>query len=448
LVSNTTTYDLTDNLQIKNIFGASRSFQDFVADQLGVPFGISVDYNIVSGGIGNKTTLKNYSDELQLLGKAFDGQLDYVAGLYGSSNRHNEFDDLTYFELVPILPGSPSTFIFDTTSKSKAAYAQGTYDLGKLTGITGLKFTAGARYTWETDGLQYPTDRYALLSGQSSESKQFSSPSWQAGFDYQINSQLLLYLTTRGSWRSGGFNGYSPSNPTLAQFGGNEFLPEKTHDVEFGAKFRGELLNMPAVLNIAIYNQWITNIQRVTYTFTGGNASAFTGNIPAGQVHGTEFDAQISPSTWFTLGLTGAYTDAAFTDGVAAAYGGGVLNFGPMGDVSRWSGSVYGQVRLAVPSEVGEMSLRAEMYAQTSEYFSNLASTITPETRLPGYGLLNLRYEWKDVFSSKLTASVFSKNTLNKGYYTGGEAFGVDFGLNSAAPAEPRTYGVELNYRF
>lgn len=447
-VSNTTTYDLTPDIRIKNIFGASRSYQDFIADQLGVPFGISIDYNTLTGRQGNKTVLMNYSDELQLLGKAIDGQLDYVAGLYWSSNRHNEDDDLTYFDLSPISPPEPSTFQFVTTAKSEAAYAQSTYDLSRATGVSGLKLTGGIRYTWETDGLEYPTDPYALLSGQPSESKRFDSPSWQAGIDYQIDPQLLLYVVTRGSWRSGGFNGYSPSNPTLAQYGGNEFLPEKTHDVELGAKFRGELASMPTVLNIAIYNQWVTNIQRVIYTFTDGNASAFTGNIPAGEVRGAEFDAQISPLPMLTVGLNGAYTDAFFTDGLGSAYGGGELHYGPMGDVSHWSGSAYAQVRLPTPAPWGEMSVRAQEYGQTGEYFSNLANTITPDTRLPGYGVLNLRYDWRDIFGTKLTASAFSKNTLNHQYYTGGESFGVDFGLNSAAPAEPRTYGAEFSYKF
>lgn len=94
------------------------------------------------------------------------------------------------------------------------------------------------------------------------------------------------------------------------------------------------------------------------------------------------------------------------------------------------------------------MSVRADLYAQSSEYFSNLNSTLTPETRLPGYSVLNLRYDWREAFGTGLTVSAFAKNALNRGYYTGGESFGVDFGLNDAAPAEPRTYGAELSYRF
>jgi iron complex outermembrane recepter protein len=447
-VTNTTTYDLSDDLQIKNIVGGSRSYVDFIADQIGVPFGISLDYNSDTGFTGNKSTVQDISEEAQLLGKAFDKQLDYVFGYYYADDRHLERDDLTYYDVSPIIPPSPSTFIFDTTSRSQAVYGQSTYDLSSVTGVSGLKLTGGVRYTWETDGLSYPVDPHALLSGQPSESRLFSAPSWQVGLDYQLTSQTLLYVVQRGSWRSGGFNGYSPSKDTTAQYDGNEFLPEKTHDVELGAKFHGDVLNSPYVFNIALYNQWITDIQRVIYSFAGANVSAFTGNIPAGEVRGVEMNAEISPLSWLTLGMNGAYTDAFYTNGLGVTYGGGLLHYGPAGDVSRWAGTVFAQVGLPTPKEWGDMIVRADLYGQSSEYFSNLANTITPGTLLPGYGLLNLRYDWHDVFGSKFTFSAFSRNTANHPYYTGGESFGVDFGLNAAAPGEPRTYGAEFTYKF
>ena len=134
--TNTTTYNFSDDLQVKNIFGISRSYIDFVADQLGIPYGISEDFNSTTGFTGNKTTIRDISEEAQVLGKAIDSQLDYVVGFYYSSNRHLEDDDLTYFDLTPIIPPSPSTFIFNATSRSEAGYGQGTYDSSKVTGVS------------------------------------------------------------------------------------------------------------------------------------------------------------------------------------------------------------------------------------------------------------------------------------------------------------------------
>jgi iron complex outermembrane receptor protein len=127
---------------------------------------------------------------------------------------------------------------------------------------------------------------------------------------------------------------------------------------------------------------------------------------------------------------------------------GGLLYYGPVGDVSGLAGSVFAQFDLPTPRAWGGMSVRADLYAQSYEYFSNLNNTITPGTKLPGFSVLNLRYDWHGVFGTALTLSAFAKNALNRGYYTGGESFGADFGLNDAAPAEPRTYGAELTYKF
>lgn len=446
--TNITSYEVSDGLELKNIAGVSRSYVDFIADQAGLPFGLSIDYDTETGAQGNLTTVRNVSDEAQVLGKALDERLSYVAGLYYFYGRHSENDNLSYFDVSPIIPPSAYAYTYIATSKNEAAYAQGTYDLSSLTGVSGLKATAGVRYTWETDGLSYPLVPSAPYGGEPSESKQFSDPSWQVGLEYQLSRDLFTYIVSRGSWRSGGFNGYSPSNPTTAQYGGNEFLPETTHDVELGAKYRGTAGGVPASLDVAVYNQWINDIQRIIYAFVGSSPSAYTANIPSGEVRGIELDGEIVPLPGLTLGMNGAYTDAFYTDGVGVAYGGGALHYGPYGDVSRLAGTVFAQVELPTPADLGSMSVRADEYAQSYEYFSNLNGTLTPGTKLPGYGLLDLRYDWRRALGSSATLSLFARNVLNRGYYTGGEAFGADFGLNDAAPGEPRTYGAELSYTF
>jgi iron complex outermembrane recepter protein len=449
-ITNTTTYDITSEVQFKNIAGVTRSDSTYVADEIGVPYAIQLNNNPAIPGDphGDQTKIRGQSDEMQILGKALNDALDYVTGLYFSYNQHTEHDYLAYFGAEPIIPATGTSYFYVTSSHSEAVYGQGTYDLSSMTGVSGLKLTGGLRYTWETDGVFYPSSPYAALSGQPPESKLFDSPSWQVGLDYQMTPEWLLYIVQRGSWRSGGFNGYAPSKPTTSQFGGNEYLPEKTHDIELGSKFRGDLDGMPSLVTVALFNQWITDIQRIEFSFANGSPAALTANIPAGQVRGVEVSAEISPTSLLKVGVSGAYNDAFFTNGVATAYNGSVLNYGPFGSVSRFTGDVYAQVALPTPSDWGGMSVRSDVYGQTYQYFSNLDSTVIPGTRMPGYGLVNLRADWTKVFGSNLTISAFAKNLANRGYYTGGIPFGFDFGLNSVTPGEPRTYGGELHYEF
>src|SRR3546814_2246886 len=57
--------------------------------------------------------------------------------------------------------------------------------------------------------------------------------------------------------------------------------------------------------------------------------------------------------------------------------------FGPYADVPKRSGSVYATGYLPVPSEMGLMDVRADVYGQSSMYFSNSAKSITPDTQIP-----------------------------------------------------------------
>ena len=186
----------------------------------------------------------------------------------------------------------------------------------------------------------------------------------------------------------------------------------------------------------------------MSYVIVNGNPTGFTVNVPSAKVQGIEVSASIRPSQWLELGANGAYTDAAFTNGRAYVLGAGFNNFGPFADVARWSGTAYAQVTLPTPDSWGQMSIRGDVYGQSAQYFSNLDNTVNPGSQLPGYSLLNLRFDWRRVAGSNVTLSAFAKNVTDKVYYNGGIAYGAAFGTNGARVAEPRTFGAELTYKF
>jgi len=449
-VDNITSFDVSDTLTIKNIYGYSDSQNHFSVDQTGTPYTFQVEATDPVNGIeANNFRQRNITEELQLNGRGFNDNLTYVTGLYYDNAEHYEDAAAKFFDLAPLAPVPVTTFVWISKSEVKAAYGQATYDLTKLTGINGLKFMGGFRYTWETSTLVYPNVPHTQFGGQATESELFHDPSWLVGLDYQVAPELMLYVVSRGSWRSGGFNGFAPSNPTLAGAGGgNKFLPETTKDVEVGAKYRGKPLGIPTSLDIAAYSQWIDNVQKVSYVIVNGNPTGFTVNVPGARVQGFEASASIRPSPWLELGANGAYTDAAFTNGRAFVLGAGFNTFGPFADVARLSGTAYVQVTLPTPDPWGEMSLRGDVYGQSEQYFSNLDSTVNPGSRLPGYSLLNMRFDWRQVAGSGVTLSAFAKNVTDRVYYSGGVAYGAAFGTNGARVAEPRTYGAELTYKF
>lgn len=444
-VTNTTTYALHGDTQIKNIFGASKSYSKDITDQVGAPYGVELEVYPTLQGTGYAYRSTQASEELQLLGKAFGEKLNYIVGVYFASEVDEGDFNLAPFDLSPSLPPTPIRYHYKTRDHTEAFFLQGTYDLSGLTGIDGLSVTGGFRYTWEQIRLQQLEG--SKFFGRPSESARFSKPSWQVGLEYQANSQLLLYVEQRGSWRSGGFSGTAPPVLDIGSNGGNEYLPETTYDVEVGAKYSGRVLGRPTRVNFAFYNQWISNVQRTEYAYLpDGSLSSVTANIPKAEVTGVEFDANIQLADWLQAGGNVAWTNARYTSPNSVLFG-EQLTYGPYGDSARWSGSAFAQVNLPVPESLGKISLRGDVYAQTHQYFSNFDATINPESRLPGYTLVNGRIDW-EVAHTTLNLAAFVKNIFNKGYFVGGLAQGPDFGLNGALPGEPRMYGVEATVKF
>ena len=452
LLINTTKYDVAPDTQIKNIFGYSGVNDNDQGSTVGAPYLVFTSQNLPLGEFGNRDKFSTYSEELQLQGKALDQALTYTAGgFFWDQDRHTVYPQ-EYFDLSPL--GAPA-FVdssFAIHDRTEALYAQGDYDFSSL-GLQGVKFTAGYRYSWEQVNIKQlpdPYDFYITGSDFHPEHLVNSNPSWTLELSYQPTDNLLLYVDGRRSWRSGGFNGTAPPFPTTAAGGGNIFRPEFTRDVEVGAKAQWDLLGHPGYTNVAVYNQWIDNIQRAEFPKPpGGQSIAVTINVPGAEVTGMDIDSELQATDWLELGLAGAITDARFVKGENEANIFGTLYiFNPYADAPRYSGSVYGVVTLPVPEDIGLMKLRADLYGQSSMYFSNNNSTITPGTKLFGYGLVNLRYDWTDLMGSNFSFAAYMKNVMNKTYYTGGFSLAASLGVSSAAVGQPQMYGFEVTYKF
>jgi len=324
----------------------------------------------------------------------------------------------------------------EMSDKSKALYAQLTYAVTDRINLSG-----GFRYTWEKVGIRtQPTEPgdVKLLDGLIPTSAKVSKPSWLVGIDFKVTDSLLVYFNHRGSWRTGGYNGASGALYPNPDF----FKPETTYDFEFGAKFAGYLGSMPTSLNLAIYDQYIKDVQRTVYL----NNAALAGNAEKARVTGVEVDGNVGLADWLEVGGAFAYTDARFTN-PAAVVGTLEFNFGPYADAPKYTGSAYVKTSTDV-GDAGTVSLRGEIYAQSSFFYSNLNNTLLPLTKIDGYQTVNLRGEWSDIFGSAVSASVYVNNLTKEEYFVGGIALGQLSGTNATLPGAPRMYGLEVKVDF
>jgi iron complex outermembrane receptor protein len=271
--------------------------------------------------------------------------------------------------------------------------------------------------------------------------------SWHFGLEEQLNSDLLLYVTSRHSFRSGGFNLSATPAPGTAANGGALFLPEIATDLEVGTKYRGEIANVPTTLNIAAYQTWIDDMQRSDFVNIQGSAAALTINIPKAKVQGVEFDGQIRPLSWLSLGGQAAYTYGVFTENVTEVFGQTTV-FGPYPNTPKWTGSLFVQGQVPLGDRIGGLLLRADYFAQSQFYFSSLNNSVTPGTDIPGYHLVNLRAALQNVGGKALDLAVTVTNVTNERYYLGGIAVGNVLGVNSVIPGAPRMFVAEASYRF
>jgi len=411
----------------------------------GSPYPI-FNYGPVGASTGKDDWNEMWSNELQLQGEVAGGDLQYIIGGFYSWSSQEQFNPQTFFGFEPLANALTAYLHNVRKTTSRALFAQATYKLDSL-GLDGVSFTAGFRNTWDKVKLrQLPR---GVFFGLPDLSKKYSVPSWQIGLDYKPDDNLMLYIVHRGSWRDGGFNAFSSPAPGVGfdLKDGIEFRKETVKDIEAGVKFAGHLGNMRVRANLAGFYQVTKDIQRTLAVDLGSGPGSATVNVPQAKAKGVELDAELQPADWLTLGGNLAYTDVKFTKNEALVLGNPV-GFGPFPDTPEWSMSGFAEVVFPVPEATGRLALRGDVFHQSATYFSSLDDTIVPGTRLPGYTLANFRLNWTQIRGTGFSAALFVNNAFDEDYYTGGLAMGALFGLNIATVGRPRSYGLELGYRF
>lgn len=453
-VTNTTTFDIGADTQIKNVFGYSSSKAIDSTGQTGEPFILITNYdanrplNSALRVFGNEVTNKSLSNELQLLGKAFGGSVDYIIGGYYQQLKNHTIFPQSYFGLQPLLPPASTTSNWKSKDTTKALFGHITLDLGEAASITGLKLSFGGRYAWEKITVNHqPGGTFFPLTTTPFKDDRAS---WNVGLEYQATPDLMLYVVARESWRSGGINGVAPPFLSATLVETDKFKSEVAQDFEAGFKFSGDVGGRPARLFLSAYTMEVKNIQRALFPNNPVDPSlgsiAITVNVPKARIKGLELEAGISPAEWLEIGVNGALTDAKFTDNITTPFG-IRTEFGPMADTPKRSGSAYAVITLPTGDDLGTMRLRGDIYAQSGAYFSNVARSLSPNTKLPGYEVVNFRFDWDNIAGTGFGVAAWVKNAFKEKYYVGGLPL-AGMGVNAANVGRPRMYGAELKYTF
>jgi iron complex outermembrane receptor protein len=442
-VVDTLTWDIAPNLTLKNIAGWRKTKSHIYGDFDGTPFDGNSSIDSVD--------VNQYSEEVQLQGRAFGDSLSYSTGLF-------YFRESGLAETFSYTGGTTRDSLGHVRNTSKAAYAQATY---KVPFIPKLSLTGGIRETG--DNRQLAAQSYANGVCRQLDLNKVQPPNclfnfgiksnvttWTLSADYKLNDDTLVYIAHRKGYRAGSNNltssdylGYTPAGP--------EFVI----DTEVGLKTRWAWSGMTGSFNFAAFHSDYTDIQvsiKKPFDLGGGNitVTTTTANAAAATIKGAEAEFTVKPIPALTIGGFASYTDAHYDN---------FVNSG----VDRSKDQFIGAAKYSAGLNVNWIALSSERLGQFSvgadgNYRSGIAlqgTNVDPASGkrflsffIKGYKLANAHIEWGHVMNSQVDLRVFVKNLTNHDYYTGGTALLSTTGTTAYILGDPRTYGIGLHYTF
>jgi len=362
-----------------------------------------------------------WSQELQLVGSTASEQLDYVAGLYYFTEDGREIsrDQIPVFGI-----NSPRDIAVD--NESWAAYSKLTW---RAEASSAWAYSIGARYTQD----KREGTRRGVTVQEGSENFDNFSPSFTV--TYQLNDDVGFYGSVTSGYKSGGFN--------MRQTAFTEnYDEEELLSWELG--WRSELLARRLRFNGAVFYMDYTDIQLDILVPNQPNPTLTqTQNAGEAEVIGIETDITVALTENVRFALSYAWLD----NDIKEVEG---------DDADLWQ----------LPNAI-ENSLNATLDAdlmQTSGGTLNLAidyawrdDSPAPARKAPGfdidaYGLVNARLsltgdDW--LAKGGYRVSVWGRNLLDEEYYIDSlGSFAGLFANRLASYGDPRTWGVDLEYRF
>ncbi|KJS09858.1 MAG: hypothetical protein VR73_00725 [Gammaproteobacteria bacterium BRH_c0] len=478
-IINITTLDIGDTgflgeVSFKNILGFNRYRKSNLVREFGATrfsHGVVFNNNDLVGfpqqpQVNSRYEKSDFSDdvttEFQVLGD-IDGKHNWMLGYFREKTQSDYAPPFIFmtFNNAFTVPLDNTTFLYPNTAKSEGSqtgyFGQFTADLSDVL-LDGLSLTGGLRLTEseseQNNALVIPgLDGLTVGGFTNSTTFEEDAKSWTVSLDYQINADTLVYLAHRRGFKPGGINGTSAS----ANVPGvrNTYDPEILDDVEFGLKADWSLMDMPARTNISLYKSFQDDVQR-SEVVPNGTGGVFTqiNNIAEAEITGLELEQQLVISEYIQLMLNYAYTDAeykawpGFTPNINGQLIANIEN--PFIGVPEHQATIGARFILPVDPSLGQMSFYAEYYRQSSMWLDDQAVSMFP--RKPGYqegyDNLNLRFDWSGVMGTPVDVGLYVRNAMDDEWMVGANNIITGLGFFTTTYNEPRTYGLQLRYRF
>lgn len=281
--------------------------------------------------------------------------------------------------------------------------------------------------------------------------KDTNNVSGKIGADWKPGDGLLAYVSISEGYRGVAFNGQAYNDQTELTFA----EPEKLRSYEVGLK--SEFAQHRGLFNATLFHYDYRNQQFLdAFLLPGGLGSGFrTVNAPKSRIDGAEFELRGKPTPDIEMGATlglmhSKYVELTLHAGEFQTPGvprvccqGNQLIQAP--DYNASADIAWRAARF----EAGDLRLRLDANLYGKQYFDAFN---TQRDAQGAYGVANARASFDSTGKRGYVIGAWIKNLTNRQYLayalnqkdldTG--ALGFDYAL----VGEPRTYGVDLTYRF
>ncbi|MBT1062752.1 TonB-dependent receptor [Bowmanella sp. Y26] len=406
-----------------------------------------------SFGIYNFEDQDQLSQEFQWLYN-LDG-MSLVSGVY-----YFKEDDLTFGGAVApefFVPlGNDVYFPFpvvnaglrDQTNTSSAIYANLSWDLTPELGLT-----LGARYTKEKKQVSSRGEEFAGTGINSAEEMERlfgtgvgyspsgydAEQSWnnfspKLSLDYKLSADHLLYASTSRGFKSGGFNGRLTS---FAQ----PFDPETMWSYEVGSK---SMLNNDNVrLNLAAFYNDYKNFQLSRFSIdpdTGAFLSLFE-NAGKATIYGAEMELSAVLTDALTLNMNAGYLGGGY-DELIGDFDEEISDKRELVNAPKWNGRLGLEYWMDLDS--GSLSWSVSASYRSKTYLTVSSSEVLAQS---AYTLMDMSVTYLSD-DEQWQVSLYGNNLTDKEYRQHGFDLSASPGVQLGYYGAPRTYGLNLKYRF
>jgi iron complex outermembrane receptor protein len=494
-IVDTASWEINDNLTLKNIAGYAQIYNYTKTDIGGLGFGLlqGVIPDITHTGQiedqPNGPTVQ-YNEELQLVSNFFDNKLKLQTGFFnqwggattgaggGAASNTSAPYGVTYTDDFGGVSITGATLT--QVSRTDAAYTQGTYDLSDY--VEGVSFTGGFRYTWDkfyssggnyciTGGVPAGNPEHipagtncvtkqnpgGTLTGTSSQSARFTSPSYTLQLDYQWRPQTLFYINNSLGYKTGGFNGQNFVGPFAI------FKPEHLNNYEAGVKTDFDLgaIGLESVktrLDTSLFYGVYRGIEIQT---TGaylelGHALPSLGtpylDVGDGDIYGWDIQWTLLPTPDLTITANAEYNKGKYKNfqgpnaaGTAQSSVPGV-NFEILPEY-KFNGTATYHFSF-IDQAYGDVSMTGS-YSWVQHSINSDVANITPEDLLSGHHNIDVSVDWNDILGhTGVSGRFFMTNVTNNSVVNGCLCAYRAIGEIGYQPAQPRMWGFTAKYEF